>query len=111
MNVSHAWLAVQCLVYIAEQIYILLRQLDLVITKALICANCPDIGAYDRRMKRVSPINIVISLNLNVQSTFPGKIPRPGKELKQMWYLENVRIDQVIRMATNKCLLEVPGRT
>lgn len=74
-----------------------------IITDVLIRANRPDIVVFDKRMKRVTLIDIAVPLDHNVQSTFSGKITKYhdlAEELKQMWHLEDVRIVPVVLSAT-----------
>lgn len=74
-----------------------------IITDVHIRANRPDIVIYDKRMKRVTLIDIAVPLDRNVQSTFSAKIMKYhdlAEELKQMWHLEDVRIVPVIISAT-----------
>lgn len=74
-----------------------------IITDVLIRANRPDIVVYDKRMKRVTLIDIAVPLDHNVQSTFSNKIAKYhdlAEELKQMWHLEDVRIVPVVLSAT-----------
>lgn len=74
-----------------------------IITDVLIRANRPDIVVYDKRMKRVTLIDIAVPLDQNVQTTFSNKITKYhdlAEELKQMWHLEDVRIVPVIISAT-----------
>ena len=72
-------------------------------TDVLIRANRPDIVVYDKRMKRVTIIDIAVPLDRNVQSTFSTKITKYhdlAEELRQMWHLEGVRIVPVVISAT-----------
>jgi hypothetical protein len=74
-----------------------------ILTDTLIRANRPDIVVYDKRMKRVTLIDIAVPLDRNVQSTFSAKITKYhdlAEELKQMWHLEDVRILPVVISAT-----------
>lgn len=74
-----------------------------IITDVLIRANRPDIVVYNKRMKRVTLIDIAVPLDRNVQSTYSAKITKYhdlAEELKQMWHLEEVRIVPVVISAT-----------
>ncbi|XP_055543144.1 uncharacterized protein LOC129728715 [Wyeomyia smithii] len=74
-----------------------------IITDVLIHANRHDIVVYDKRMKRVTIIDIAVPLDRNFQSTFSTNITKYhnlAEELKQMWQLEEVRIVPVIISAT-----------
>ncbi|XP_053691501.1 uncharacterized protein LOC128740015 [Sabethes cyaneus] len=74
-----------------------------IITDVLIRANRPDIVVYNKRMKRVTLIDIAVPQDQNVLSTFSTKITKYhdlAEELRQMWHLEEVRIVPVVISAT-----------
>lgn len=74
-----------------------------IITDVLIRANRPDIVVYDKRMKRVTLIDIAVPLDHNVQTTFSNKITKYhdlAEELKQMWHRNRPEISsEILRRA------------
>lgn len=71
----------------------------MILTDVLIRANRPDIVIYDKRMERVTIIDIAVPLDRNIHSTFSAKITKYhdlAEELQQMWHLEEVCIVPVI---------------